>query len=83
MELARARLPVAVLMNTGNLVIRSSNGTTLWQSFEHPTDTLVPGGWVGLNKSSGAYQALVSWRSAVHPSTGLYVERVDPSGSGQ
>ncbi|KAL6615345.1 hypothetical protein ACP70R_037615 [Stipagrostis hirtigluma subsp. patula] len=62
----------AVLLNTGNL-----------QSFDHPTDTLMPGGWVGLNKSTGAYQALRSWRSATDPSPGLYTLRVDPLGSGR
>ncbi|KAI4993788.1 hypothetical protein ZWY2020_008101 [Hordeum vulgare] len=78
---------VAVLLDSGNLVLRGrqpgNSPEVMWQSFEQPTDTLVPGGWVGLNKSTGAYQALVSWRSAVDPSTGLYMDRVDPSGSGQ
>ncbi|VAI07488.1 unnamed protein product [Triticum turgidum subsp. durum] len=78
---------VAALLDSGNLVLRGrqpgNSSEVMWQSFEHPTDTLMPGGWVGLNKSTGAYQALVSWRSAVDPSTGLYVDRVDPSGSGQ
>uniref|UniRef100_A0A453IFX4 Receptor-like serine/threonine-protein kinase n=1 Tax=Aegilops tauschii subsp. strangulata TaxID=200361 RepID=A0A453IFX4_AEGTS len=78
---------VAALLDSGNLVLRGrqpgNSSEVMWQSFEHPTDTLMPGGWVGLNKSSGAYQTLVSWRSAVDPSTGLYMDWVDPSGSGQ
>ena len=80
---------VAVLLDTGNLVLRGrcrrggNSSAIIWQSFDHPTDTLVPGGWVGLNKSTGAYQALRSWRSATDPSTGLYMDRVDPHGSAQ
>ncbi|KAF8718824.1 hypothetical protein HU200_025130 [Digitaria exilis] len=73
-------------VDDGNLVLRGRCGNSsavVWQSFDHPTDTLVPGGWVGLNKNTGAYQALRSWRSATDPSTGLYTDRVDPRGSGQ
>ncbi|WCJ40549.1 G-type lectin S-receptor-like serine/threonine-protein kinase SD2-5 [Euphorbia peplus] len=31
------------LMESGNLMFRGKNGSVLWQSFSHPTDTLLPG----------------------------------------
>ncbi|KAI9198637.1 hypothetical protein LWI28_019511 [Acer negundo] len=31
------------MLNTGNLVLFNDNNKTIWQSFDHPTDTLLPG----------------------------------------
>ncbi|KAJ1431041.1 putative serine/threonine-protein kinase [Sesbania bispinosa] len=54
------------LMNNGNLVLTTLQGTVIWQSFDSPTDTLLPGQAVTERAS------LVSSRSTTNYSSGFY-----------
>ncbi|KAK3032646.1 hypothetical protein RJ639_036606, partial [Escallonia herrerae] len=69
-----------VLLDTGNLVL-GNELNVVWQSFDHPTDTFLPGGKLGLDKSTNRSQVLTSWRSSDDPSSGNFSFGIDPSGS--
>jgi hypothetical protein len=65
----------ATLTNAGNLVFGAPNSTMLWQSFDHPTDTLLPE--MKLHVKYGG-DHLVSWRSPSDPSPGSFSYGGDP-----
>ncbi|KAK2408534.1 receptor serine/threonine-protein kinase SD1-7 [Trifolium repens] len=61
------------LLETGNLVLMSnSNQEILWQSFNYPTDTLLPGMNIGHDIDTGYTWSLRSWTSVDDPSPGPY-----------
>ncbi|KAJ0718665.1 putative protein kinase RLK-Pelle-DLSV family [Helianthus annuus] len=68
--------PVAQLLDTGNLVIKignkTNNDTVIWQSFDYPGDTSLPGMKLGKNFITGRETHLSSWRSTDDPSPGEY-----------
>ncbi|MED6187262.1 hypothetical protein PIB30_074763 [Stylosanthes scabra] len=71
-----ARNPVAKLLNSGNFVVQDeSNGNTedfLWQSFDYPGDTILPGQKFGRNFSTGLNWGTTSWKSSDDPSQGNF-----------
>lgn len=71
---------IAVLLDSGNLVVRgrSNSSGVLWQSFDHPTDTWLPGGKVGETKQVGKI-VLTPWRSPENPATGIFSVEVEPN----
>ncbi|KAJ1272964.1 hypothetical protein BS78_06G243500 [Paspalum vaginatum] len=60
----------AALLDEGNLVFSSSNGAVLWQSFDYPTDTVLPGMPLPMNPRKGYAEPLVSWMGPEDPSIG-------------
>ncbi|GLU23148.1 hypothetical protein SLE2022_391740 [Rubroshorea leprosula] len=78
----------AILLVTGNFVLSSigSMGDTTkayWQSFDHPTDTFLPGMRVLVSTVMGENHAFRSWKSANDPSPGDFTMGVDPFGAPQ
>ena len=75
---------LAQLQDSGNLVlVQGNNEKVIWQSFDHPTDTLLPGMRLGLNQITGLDRFLTSWKSQDDPGTGDYFYKMNPTGSPQ
>ncbi|KAL0733370.1 hypothetical protein Bca4012_009580 [Brassica carinata] len=69
----------AVLLDDGNLVLRDDSGSALWQSFDHPGDTWLPGVKIRFNKRTKKSQRLTSWKNVEDPSPGLFSLELDES----
>lgn len=73
--------PELQLLDTGNLVVRDSRkGNYLWQSFDHPCDTLIPGMKLGSDLVNDRSWELTSWKSVQDPSTGAFTYKLIPHG---
>lgn len=77
---AKSSTPVLQLLDSGNLVVRDdrSNGTFFWESFDFPTDTLLPDFKLGWKLDVGLHRFVRSWKSSEDPSEGEYSFSLDP-----
>ncbi|XP_054778327.1 G-type lectin S-receptor-like serine/threonine-protein kinase At1g11300, partial [Prosopis cineraria] len=65
---------MAQLLDTGNLVLNdNTTGKTLWESFQHPSDSFIPKMKLGTNPGTGEKPTLLtSWKSPSDPSIGSF-----------
>ncbi|CAH8345665.1 unnamed protein product [Eruca vesicaria subsp. sativa] len=75
---------VAELLDNGNFVLRDSNNEkpdgVLWQSFDFPTDTLLPEMKLGWDLKTGLNRFLRSWKSPDDPSSGDFSFKLETRG---
>ncbi|XP_029129150.1 G-type lectin S-receptor-like serine/threonine-protein kinase At4g27290 isoform X2 [Cajanus cajan] len=74
--------PMVQLLDNGNLVLKEGNNNNnnkeeeeesfLWQSFDHPCDTLLPGMKLGWDLKTGNNRKLTAWKSWDDPSSGNF-----------
>ncbi|KAH6763613.1 hypothetical protein C2S51_000165 [Perilla frutescens var. frutescens] len=74
-----ASRPVLHLLDTGNLVV-IENSMSIWQSFDYPANTRLPGMKMVDDPDSGFDKHLTSWKSPDYPSTGDFVYRIENHG---
>ncbi|KAH1054600.1 hypothetical protein GYH30_023406 [Glycine max] len=59
--------------DSGKLVLaETTTGNILWDSFQQPSNTLLPGMKLSINKSTGKKVELTSWESPYNPSVGSF-----------
>ncbi|KAI9079175.1 hypothetical protein K1719_038901 [Acacia pycnantha] len=68
---AQAQNPVAELLDSGNFVVRDVNEANpevyLWQSFDFPSDTLLPGMKLGWDLKTRLNRKITAWNSPDDP----------------
>ena len=81
----QSNITEAVLGDDGNFVLRGRSNTSsiFWESFDHPTDTLLPGSKLRVNKVIGISQQLISWKNSEDPAPGVFSFGLNPNGSNQ
>ncbi|XP_078166608.1 G-type lectin S-receptor-like serine/threonine-protein kinase At4g27290 isoform X2 [Carex rostrata] len=74
--------PLLQLNDYGNLILKDqTSNNIIWQSFDHPTNTLLSGMKVGKNLRTGFEKYLTSWKSSDDPSEGNYRYEMDTEGA--
>ncbi|KAG5551160.1 hypothetical protein RHGRI_009551 [Rhododendron griersonianum] len=80
-----AQDPVAQLFDDGNMVVRNADDEVravnlLWQSFDYPGNTLLPGMKLGKNFLTGQEWHISSWKSDDDPGEGAFTFVLDTRG---
>ncbi|KAJ0733770.1 putative protein kinase RLK-Pelle-DLSV family [Helianthus annuus] len=70
----------AKLEDTGNLVVMDQSERIIWQSFDYPTDTLLPGMKLGKDYLRSKEWHLSSWKNNQDPSPGDFTWGADTLG---
>ncbi|KAL9994648.1 putative non-specific serine/threonine protein kinase [Helianthus debilis subsp. tardiflorus] len=76
----------AQLLDSGNLVLFQglvNKEVYSWQSFDHPSNTLLPDMKFGLDKKTGLNRVVTSWKSTGNPGVGDYSCKLEFVGSPQ
>ncbi|PON82256.1 S-locus glycoprotein, partial [Trema orientale] len=73
----QAQEPILELLDSGNLVLKDAQNTSsttsesfLWQSFDHPSDTFLPGMKLGWDLRTGLQRSLSAWKNFEDPCPG-------------
>ncbi|XP_060674538.1 G-type lectin S-receptor-like serine/threonine-protein kinase B120 [Ziziphus jujuba] len=75
----------AILLDSGNFILKAGE-QILWQSFDHPSDTILPGmklGMFGLKLGQPQKIFLTSWVSPGVPASGAFTLGIDPNNTDQ
>uniref|UniRef100_A0A7N2LTX1 Receptor-like serine/threonine-protein kinase n=1 Tax=Quercus lobata TaxID=97700 RepID=A0A7N2LTX1_QUELO len=71
---------MAKLSKEGNLLLQQDSQKVIWQSFDYPTDTMLPFMKLGLDLRTGLNRYLTSWKSKDDLGIGNYSYRIDTTG---
>ncbi|XP_056847630.1 receptor-like serine/threonine-protein kinase SD1-8 isoform X3 [Raphanus sativus] len=84
-NLTKGHVRSAELLDNGNFVLRDLNSNDpadgfLWQSFDFPTDTLLPEMKLGWDNRTGLNRFLRSWKAPDDPSSGDFSTKLKTNG---
>ncbi|GJU93629.1 G-type lectin S-receptor-like serine/threonine-protein kinase [Tanacetum coccineum] len=77
---ASSEKAIVELNDDGNLVMTNRNHKIIWQSFDFPTDTLLPAMKLGKDFTNGKEWNLSSWKSSQDPAPGEFTWNIDTRG---
>ncbi|GMN72076.1 hypothetical protein TIFTF001_055209, partial [Ficus carica] len=77
----QAMKPIVQLLDSGNLVLRDEEDENpenyLWQSFDYPSDTMMPGMKLGWDLRTGLKRRVSAWRNWDDPCPGDFTAGVE------